>query len=128
MKIAHTIAIILAVTIGLLLISGMLFGNHKLPEFIASKDHTYRDICIALWIFLLPNWFTLEEYWAPEPGPQLDQFRKAQQFARVFWTILSGAVAIIIGLTPATLTAEPKAERTSQVGAPLKSAPDPALR
>ena len=59
-----------------------------------------RDVAIALWSFLLPSWFTVEEAWfAPKDGAELNDFRELQRKARLTWTIADGAVGILIGAT-----------------------------
>jgi formate-dependent nitrite reductase cytochrome c552 subunit len=59
-----------------------------------------RDVAIALWSFLLPSWFTVEEAWfAPKDGAELNDFRELQRKARLTWTIAAGAVGILIGAT-----------------------------
>ena len=107
----HVAAIASAIMIGLLLLAGMVFGNHPMPPLFGARNQSIREVCIALWVFLLPSWFLLEEYWAPDADPELKRFRKGQQFARVFWTIASGSVAIIIGHTPSAVGVGPADSR-----------------
>lgn len=99
----HKASIILAIIVALVLLVGMIIGNHGMPPIFNTSSRTVRELCVALWVFLLPAWFSLEEYWAPDSDPELKQFRKSQQFARMFWTLLSGCVAIIIDFSPKAL-------------------------
>ena len=97
----HQIARVTAIGCGIGLLSGMLFGKNPLPEAFSVPGHSIREVCVALWAFSLPLWFSIEEYWAPPSDPELDLFRKSQQLGRQIWTGLGGAAAIIIGLAPA---------------------------
>jgi hypothetical protein len=91
---------ICAATVAILLLASMLFGHNLKLEAIIGVKRTARDIAIALWAFLLPAWFTLEEMWfAPKDAEKLAAFREAQQKARFTWVVASGAVAILIGTT-----------------------------
>src|SRR4051812_21508421 len=82
------------------LIAAMLFGHHFNLEPWIGVNRTARDVAIALWAFLLPAWFTLEEMWfAPKDATKLEGFRETQRKARYTWVVLGGAVAIIIGTT-----------------------------
>lgn len=100
-SIGHGAAMVLASLVGISLLIGMLWGKDKLPESMGIPDKTVRQTCIALWVFLLPLWFTMEERWLPDAEEEIKQFRRTQQFARQIWTAAGGAVAIIIGLSVA---------------------------
>jgi hypothetical protein len=57
--------------------------------------------------FLVPAWFMVEELWFAPKGDSaevLESFREAQHKARVTWTVVGGAVAILIGVTAPGLT------------------------
>ena len=93
----HKAAIIGSTFIGALLLVGALFGHGlSLNQLHMGVDRTLRDVSIALWIFLLPSWFTFEENFAPEDPDALVLFRKRQQTARGAWTIASGAIFIVV--------------------------------
>jgi hypothetical protein len=75
----------------------MLFGTSSVEPYI-GVDRTLRQIATALWIFLVPAWFSLEaEVWEPENEAQRVQFLMGQRTALHFWTVVGGALAIIIG-------------------------------
>jgi len=79
-------------------LAAMIFGwNYYLD---AIGIHRSLRVAIALWSFLLPSWFTVEEAWfAPKDGAELNDFRELQRKARLTWTIAAGAVGILIGAT-----------------------------
>ena len=99
-SIGQWIAIWSAVALALVLVAGMLFGYQYSLQRLFGIDRYVRDVCIALWAFLLPAWFTLEEAWfAPKDPDALARFREQQQKARMLWVVVGGAVAVIIGST-----------------------------
>jgi hypothetical protein len=104
-KSSHGFAVWVAIITGFFIILGMLLGNHPMPG-LFGVNQTIRQICVALWTFLLPAWFTVDDYWAPRDNPtELAKYRENQQAARVFWTVVGGAAAIIIGATAPSIPA-----------------------
>ena len=95
---SHKWAIACATLGAVLLIIGMLFGWKYSLKDLLGVDRTARDAAIALWAFLLPAWFTFEEWWAPQDAGELANFRRGQQYARYGRTIAGGVVAILIGI------------------------------
>src|SRR5215469_7510206 len=80
-------------------LAAMIFGWNYYLDAIGIH-RSVRDVSIALWSFLLPSWFTVEEAWfAPKDKAKLDDFRDLQRNARLTWTIAAGAVGILIGVT-----------------------------
>src|SRR5437868_7711213 len=77
----------------------MIFGWNIYLDAI-GVHRSMRDVAIALWSFLLPSWFTVEEAWfTPNDATKLNDFRELQRKARLTWTIAAGAVGILIGVT-----------------------------
>lgn len=113
---SHKWAIVLATLGAILLLVGILFGWRYSLKDLLGIDRTVRDAAIALWAFLLPAWFTFEEWWAPQDATQLATFRKNQQYARYGWTAAGGVIAILIGL------GAPETQRTD-VGPNKNAAP-----
>ena len=104
-------------------LAAMIFGWNYYLDAIGIH-RSLRDVAIALWSFLLPSWFTVEEAWfAPKVGAELNDFRELQRKARLTWTIAAGAIAIIIGAT-AQSTDSSRAHTTNNppVSAPPKTA------
>jgi len=100
MTTGRLIAIALATLVALVLLAGMLFGHSATLERWTGLDSSVRDVCLALWAFLLPSWFTLEEAWfAPKDPDALADFYAVQKRGRITWLIVAGAVAILIGST-----------------------------
>ena len=103
---SHRLAVILATIGAVALLFAMLFGTWSLEPYI-GVPRSFRDTAVALWGFLLPAWFVVEEAWfAPPPNsPPAEQaaFRAGQQKARLAWLIVGGAIGIVIGLTAPTL-------------------------
>ena len=58
---AHQITIFGAIAGALLLLAGMLLGHDVSLKDAVGVNRSVRDVAIALWAFLLPAWFTLEE-------------------------------------------------------------------
>jgi hypothetical protein len=100
--IVHQVVRLGAIAGAAALLWAMLFGGgHSLEESL-HVDRNLRDIAIALWAFLLPAWFTIEELWfspAANDKGVLEKFRADQNKARQTLVIVAGAVAIIIGAT-----------------------------
>ena len=72
------------------------------PPFLGG-DRSWRQIALALWSFLLPAWFSLEEMWfAPIDKKQRESFAASQRKARATWVVAAGAVAILIGAAPSS--------------------------
>ena len=100
MSTARLIAIALATLVAFALLAGMLFGHTATLKNWTGIDHSVRDVSLALWAFLLPSWFTLEEAWfAPKDPDELAEFYAVQKRGRITWLIVAGAVAILIGST-----------------------------
>jgi hypothetical protein len=99
MTYGHIAAVLGATVAAIALFSAMIFGwNYYLDSI--GIHRSLRDVAIALWAFLLPSWFTVEEAWfSPKDPAKLDDFRELQRKARLTWTIVAGAVGIIIGVT-----------------------------
>jgi hypothetical protein len=98
----HRAAVLGAIAGALVLLAAMLFGWHFNLKEVLGVDRYLRDIAVALWAFLLPAWFTVEELWFSPPSTnpaQLEKFREGQRKARATWAIVGGAVAIVIGAT-----------------------------
>jgi hypothetical protein len=82
------------------LLAAILFGWKYQLDGIIGVPRNLWDVVVALWAFLLPAWFTLEETWfAPTSEKDLVSFREGQRKARLTWLIVGGAVGIVIGLT-----------------------------
>lgn len=105
----HIGTVILAVVSAVGILLAMVFGHEATLESI-GVNRTVRDVAIALWAFLLPAWFTLEEAWFAPPDEDTDAvaaFQRLQTRGRLTWTIAAGAIAIVIGTSaPATAGAE----------------------
>ena len=99
---AHRAAIILAIAGAFCLLLAMLFGNYSLADTPVHVPRTVRETAVALWSFLMPAWFTVEEAWftpkADDPAA-VEAFREGQRKARLTWLVVGGAVGIVIGLT-----------------------------
>ena len=98
----HHIAIAAVNLVAVLLILGMLMGAEiKMPE-ILHVDRTIRDLCIALWSFVIPAWFVLE---TATFCPRTDdlaaktQFYENQRVGQMWATFVGTVVAIILGLS-----------------------------
>ena len=118
MRNAHTVLIISAVIIAIALLAGILFGAREpLPKSIGA-DQSVRDVALALWTFLIPAWFMVESAWftPPEEDPSaLKRFLAAQNAARLTWTVVGGAVAIVIGATAPDLQVQKDASSKPNV-------------
>ncbi|MBP2302699.1 hypothetical protein [Azospirillum picis] len=104
----HIFAIVLAILCAIALLVGMLFGHQVTLERQLGLPRSLRDISVALWAFLLPAWFMLEDVWFAPDGSdpaKIRRFRDAQQKARLTWVVVGGAVGIVIGLTAPNLPA-----------------------
>lgn len=96
----HIWTIVGAGLVALLLLAAMLLGGTFSLADSVGIDRSLRDVAVALWAFLLPAWFTLEEAWFAPPSSQeqkLAAFHRTQRAGRITWTTVSGAVAIVIG-------------------------------
>jgi len=92
----HKVAVGAATVGALLLVAGMIFGNHiSFP----GGHGTIRDISIALWAFALPWWFEIEEWFAPDDEAGMKRFQRGQKFGRRLWIGVGAMVAIIIGVS-----------------------------
>jgi len=123
MTYGHIAAVLAATIAAAAVLAGMIFGWNIYLDTI-GVHRSVRDVAIALWSFLLPSWFTVEEAWfSPKDAAKLDDFRELQRKARLTWTIAAGAIAIIIGAT-AQSTDSSRAHTTNNppVSAPPKTA------
>jgi hypothetical protein len=123
MTYSHIAAVLAATIAAAAVLAGMIFGWNIYLDTI-GVHRSVRDVAIALWSFLLPSWFTVEEAWfSPKDATKLDDFRELQRKARLTWTIAAGAIAIIIGAT-AQSTDSSRAHTTnnSPISAPPKTA------
>jgi hypothetical protein len=99
MTYSHIAAVLAATVAAAAVLAGMILGWNIYLDAI-GVHRSMRDVAIALWSFLLPSWFTVEEAWfAPKDATKLEDFRELQRKARLTWTIAAGAIAIIIGAT-----------------------------
>ena len=98
------------------LIWAMLFGTKPLNDYVEGMgvERTLRDTAIALWAFLLPAWFIIEEAWfAPTDPTKQERFRRRQRNARMTWVAVAGAVSILIGASaPKTNPTTPPSVQT----------------
>jgi hypothetical protein len=120
----HHVAVFLAIFVGIALLCGMLFGGgrSKIQDYI-GLDRSIRDISVALWSFLLPSWYTIEaNFFAPVDEKALIDFHRNQSNARYFWTVMGGAVAIIIGVSAPPLSQQPQSGGST----PAITAPQPS--
>ncbi len=99
MTYGHLAAVLAAGIAAVALFAAMILGwNYYLD--VIGIHRTLRDVAIALYAFLLPSWFTVEEAWfSPKDPTKLESFRELQRKARLTWTIAAGAISIIIGIT-----------------------------
>lgn len=107
MQAYHGLVVKLAVAGACFLLVGMLLGFNVSLKDIIGVDRSLRDICVALWAFLLPAWFTIEDTWfKPDPAnvEEATRYLEGQRKARITWTLAAGAIAVVIGATaPAPL-------------------------
>jgi hypothetical protein len=123
MTYGHLAAILAASVAAVALFAAMILGWNYYLDFIGIH-RTLRDVAIALYAFLLPSWFTVEEAWfSPKDATQLESFRELQRKARLTWTIVAGAISIVIGITgssgspyPAHTTNSPSMSAPSKTG------------
>ena len=95
----HMAAAAAATVAATAVLAAMIFGWNYYLDAIGIH-RSLRDVAIALWSFLLPSWFTVEDAWfSPKDGAELNDFRELQRKARLTWTIAAGAVGILIGAT-----------------------------
>jgi hypothetical protein len=115
----HIAAATLAGVAALVLLASMIFGWNYYLDYI-GVHRTLRDVAVALWAFLLPAWFTVEETWfSPvNDATQLNIFRERQQKARLTWTIVAGAVSVLIGATAPSSQAASSSAPASGSAAP----------
>src|SRR5215469_14537529 len=106
---SHLVAIVAACTAAIAVLGSMLFGWNVYLDSVGIH-RTLRDVAVALWAFLLPAWFTVEEAWfTPKDPDLLDVFRERQSKARLTWTITAGAVSVIIGMSAPSTQPAPAA-------------------
>jgi hypothetical protein len=121
------LAAVLAASVGAVAVfAAMIFGwNYYLDAL--GIHRTLRDVAIALYAFLLPSWFTVEEAWfAPKDPVKLESFRELQRKARLTWTIVAGAISIVIGITGSSGPG-PSSQAHTANNPPLISAPSKAV-
>jgi len=126
MTYGHIAAAAAATVAAAAILAAMIFGWNYYLDAIGIH-RSLRDVAIALWSFLLPSWFTVEEAWfSPKDAAKLDDFRELQRKARLTWTIADGAVGILIGATAPSgpsqthTTYNPAISVPSQIGRELK--------
>ena len=126
MTYGHIAAAAAATVAAAAILAAMIFGWNYYLDAIGIH-RSLRDVAIALWSFLLPSWFTVEEAWfAPKDGAELNDFRELQRKARLTWTIADGAVGILFGATAPSgpsqthTTYNPAISVPSQIGRELK--------
>jgi uncharacterized membrane protein YfcA len=99
MTYGHLAAVLAASVAAVALFASMILGWNYYLDAIGIH-RTLRDVAIALYAFLLPSWFTVEEAWfSPKDPAKLESFRELQRKARLTWTIAAGAISIVIGIT-----------------------------
>jgi hypothetical protein len=95
---------------------GNAFGTKPLNDYVEGMgvERTLRDTAIALWAFLLPAWFIIEEAWfAPTDPTKQERFRRRQRNARMTSVAVAGAVSILIGASaPKTNPTTPPSVQT----------------
>jgi hypothetical protein len=115
---SHLMAIAAACITALTILGSMLFGWRFYLDDIGIH-RTLRDVSVALWAFLLPAWFTVEEAWfSPKDPTLLTIFRDRQSKARLTWTVVAGAVSVIIGMTAPCSQTAPSSTPASGSAAP----------
>jgi hypothetical protein len=104
MTLTHHAAVAAAILVALVIFYFMIFGSNIRLTRIANS-RSARDVAIALWAFLLPAWFTIEDQvFGPPPGDtKYVEFHKGQEVARYLWTVVAGVIAIIIGASAPSL-------------------------
>ena len=123
MTYGHLAAVLAASVAAVALFAAMILGWNYYLDAIGIH-RTLRDVAIALYAFLLPSWFTVEEAWfSPKDPAKLESFRELQRKARLTWTIAAGAISIVIGITgssggpyPAHTTSRPAMAAPSKTG------------
>jgi len=69
MTYGHIAAVLAATIAAAAVLAGMIFGWNIYLDTI-GVHRSVRDVAIALWSFLLPPWFTVEEAWFHQKMPQ----------------------------------------------------------
>lgn len=93
MTMGHRLAIVGANMVALAILAGIFLGNKESLPFNINTSQDIRTICLALWAFIVPSWWTLEEeLW---PGSALHQ-----KGARLLWVLVGGLSFIVIGTVP----------------------------
>jgi hypothetical protein len=122
---SHLMAIAAACIAALTILGSMLFGWRVYLDDIGIH-RTLRDVSVALWAFLLPAWFTVEEAWfSPKDPTLLTIFRDRQSKARLTWTVVAGAVSVIIGMTAPSGQTAPSSTPASGSAAPATAGAHP---
>ena len=122
MTYSHIATVVAAAVAAMAVLAAMIFGWNYYLDMIGIH-RSLRDVSIALWSFLLPSWFTVEEAWfAPKDPTKLNDFRDLQRKARLTWTIAAGAVGIIIGATaPSGGSSQAHTANNPPISAPVKA-------
>ena len=69
MTYGHIAAVLAATIAAAAVLAGLIFGWNIYLDTI-GVHRSVRDVAIALWSFLLPPWFTVEEAWFHQKMPQ----------------------------------------------------------
>jgi uncharacterized membrane protein YfcA len=122
MTYGHLAAVLAASVAAVVLFASMILGWNYYLDAIGIH-RTLRDVAIALYAFLLPSWFTVEEAWfSPKDPAKLESFRELQRKARLTWTIVAGAISIIIGITGSSGPSPAHTTNNAPMSAPSKTA------
>jgi len=102
MDVPHWVYVAGAIIIEVTLNVGILFGAEaRFPKSMNIKQ-SVRDVCIALWAFLVPAWFQFETFIFAPTDKRSDAyaaFAHGQQSGQLVAAIIGGVVAIMIGAT-----------------------------
>ena len=121
MTYGHMAAAAAATVAAAAVLAAMIFGWNYYLDAIGIH-RSLRDVAIALWSFLLPSWFTVEEAWfSPKAGAELNDFRELQGKARLTWTIAAGAVGILIGATAPSSPSQTHTTYNPPISVPSKA-------
>jgi len=122
MTYGHLAAVLTASVAAVALFAAMILGWNYYLDAIGIH-RTLRDVAIALYAFLLPSWFTVEEAWfSPKDPAKLESFRELQRKARLTWTIVAGAISIVIGITGSSSAPYPaRTTNNAPISAPSKT-------
>jgi hypothetical protein len=101
-RVLHWLAATLSTIVGFALLAGILLGNGKRLPLEINTTQDIRTICLAVWSFLIPAWFSLEDkIWTPPAGSAEEaRYKRIQEGARYGWTIAAALVCLVVGATP----------------------------